>query len=1089
MTSIPSRHLLALLAAAVLLSSCGGRSSSGTTGDATAAAPAGPTATDAQTLDTLKFGDSTSESAHQVATGFSTVQATTAPLPTDPPTNAASDIVQGQFGQSARRLLGRGATGDYYGGEMSLRMSVDPVKLNYFTVKTWGGDTSDSWMVLNVEGLELGWRHDYLATDEMMFHQSSGWYPGAFTYRTMRLPYHLTRGKTQVTLKLRSLGKIAFYAGGSYDNRQTRMTAPTVPLYAAYTHTGAQPDVSAEQQGTVAAGTTASENGDQVVANWKTAMNGHIASRLAAAASSLSPDDLQFLAHSYGVSWSTGYQNPAVVSQVRDALDAMVTAYAAAPTTYIGSHGNESWGGYLGPAGEAARLLKTPLAADLAASGAYGGSVGTTTRAAAWGTALRAGVDFGRTNRLATTNASFWAAWNTYLGNRALLALQPSLALKEAEAKRYLYEAAGINAWLGNDQPGGGDTPVRGTAPYGPNWFAVTSDGTTKEDCFVGGDYGEIGAEVVLWAVETDDSTLLAQGLKMLRARAPLRYPATDASGHAQMVVPDPIGCRNPYEIGAHVNYMGRAFVQTVLAASLGANVIGSDLIGFAQQGVAEGKFMSQMSAETLGRKRAMFLPDYWAAFKAQSQTGIKLPMSDGMPDFAWADRENMVVAAKAGNERFFAVLNWRGAAAMNRLARVFVLSPSNAWIGEVGIDDVQYTPTGRLLVAGPSVEGDGSLTPPDNPVNANNGQSFAIAMRADLSTPPATNRDAGRADAYTLRYGKWLVAINAHPSKTYAVQVPVGFGTVADLASGRTYTGSVTLAARSYAVFHLDDAIKGAVRPANPLQPVALGAGGAVTLGWEATPGAATYSVTRSVGCTGTFSLLASSLATTSYVDTSPSPSGNCYVVQAVDANGLASGPSPQVSASPAGAALIAPWSNMDIGTVPFAGSASVSGGTFTLQASGLDIWSNSDQFHYVFVPMIGDGSITARVVSQGTTATWAKAGVMIRASLDTASPHALMAMTPAQGAQMVWRSTPAGASSSTMSTGIVSPAWVRLTRSGNSITSAVSRDGSAWTTVDTRTIAMPSLVYAGLAADSWSSSGPAVTVSFDSVSVPTAP
>lgn len=1088
-SSLIARALVTVVV--LLLCACGGRSGTGANDriarpeDAVIDLPAPVLA---QTLDMLLFGDTTTESAHMLNARFSTPQATVAPLPSEPSNGAASDTLVGQFGLTARRLLPRAPNGDYYGGEISFTMTVDPVKLNYFTVKTWGADSSNSWMVLNVEGLEVGWRHDYGATDEMMFHQANGWYAGAFTYRTMRLPFHLTRGKTSVNITLRSLGEIHYYAGGDYNNKQTRMSVPTVPLYAAYTHVGAQLDVSSERQGTVAPGKQRpAENGATFVANWKTKLNNRITNRLSVAVGSLTPDDLQLLGQSYGVSWSAGYRNAATVTQVRDGLDAMVRAYAAAPTSYLGSFGNDSWGGYLGGAGEGARLLKTQLAADLETNVDYGGSIGLTTRRNAWGIALRASVDTGRMNRLTITNQTLWAAWRIYLANRALLELQPSMALKEAEARRYLYEAAGIAPWLGNDQPGGGDTPVRGNAPYGPNWFMVTSDGTSKEDCMVGGDYGEVGAIVMRWAVNTEDNQLRAQAVKMLRARSALRYPGTDTSGWRAFVAAEPVGCRNSHGIGWHVGYVGNSDVDGLLVASLGVDTVGADLIGYAQQAEAEGNLFSRIELQTniAGWTDSIRVPEYFERFKAHTATGAKLPMSDGAPNFAWADRDNMVVAAKHGDQRFWAALNWRGAVAMNRLARVFVTTPENAFIGEVGIDDVQYTPAGRTLVASAKVEGYDGDTPPDKPTNANSGQSYPAALRPDLTREPSNNRDAGRADAYTLRYGHWLIGLNAHPTRSYEMKLPAGFTSAVDLASATTRSGPVTVAPRSYVVFYLPSAIDGAVSPANPLQAVALAGVASVSLGWEHTPGASSYVVSRADVAAGPFVKVSGRITGAGWVHSGST--GGYYRVQAVDALGNMSGQSPTVVAdlSPSASALDALWASADVGSVAASGSASRSASSITLRSFGRDLWGSSDGFHYVFRPLVGNGAITVRVSTQEVTHPWARTGVMIRESLAPDARQAAMLVTGANGAEFNWRAAPGASSQRAGQAGYVAPVWLRLSRSGAVLIGEVSNDGGIWTRVSSVSIGMGPLVYVGLVATS--ASGKASMVEFDNIDVPT--
>ena len=64
-------------------------------------------------------------------------------------------------------------------------------------------------------------------------------------------------------------------------------------------------------------------------------------------------------------------------------------------------------------------------------------------------------------------------------------------------------------------------------------------------------------------------------------------------------------------------------------------------------------------------------------------------------------------------------------------------------------------------------------------------------------------------------------------------------------------------------------------------------------------------------------------------------------------------------------GAAVPAPWTAVDIGPPALSGSTGHSGGQFTVDASGTDIWGTSDQFHFVYQSFSGDVQITARVDS----------------------------------------------------------------------------------------------------------------------------
>src|SRR6202043_2045141 len=65
----------------------------------------------------------------------------------------------------------------------------------------------------------------------------------------------------------------------------------------------------------------------------------------------------------------------------------------------------------------------------------------------------------------------------------------------------------------------------------------------------------------------------------------------------------------------------------------------------------------------------------------------------------------------------------------------------------------------------------------------------------------------------------------------------------------------------------------------------------------------------------------------------------------------------------------LPSPWTDGDVGAPAVAGSASYSGGVFTVNGAGSDIWGTADQFNYVSQPLTPTGSIVARVTSQTNT------------------------------------------------------------------------------------------------------------------------
>src|SRR5438132_5354752 len=84
-----------------------------------------------------------------------------------------------------------------------------------------------------------------------------------------------------------------------------------------------------------------------------------------------------------------------------------------------------------------------------------------------------------------------------------------------------------------------------------------------------------------------------------------------------------------------------------------------------------------------------------------------------------------------------------------------------------------------------------------------------------------------------------------------------------------------------------------------------------------------------------------------------------------------------------PAHAAGIPGWQDQDFNTTT-AGSASVdSNGVWTIKGDGADTWERDDQFHIVYKPLKGDGSVTTKLLSAPDGAEWSKVGVIMRNDL----------------------------------------------------------------------------------------------------------
>ncbi len=181
--------------------------------------------------------------------------------------------------------------------------------------------------------------------------------------------------------------------------------------------------------------------------------------------------------------------------------------------------------------------------------------------------------------------------------------------------------------------------------------------------------------------------------------------------------------------------------------------------------------------------------------------------------------------------------------------------------------------------------------------------------------------------------------------------------------------------------------------------------------------------------------------------------------------------------------------WSCADIGAPALAGSQSLSGGTWTMQAGGADIGGVTDQFHFVAQSLTADGSVSARVVTETNTSSWAKAGVMLRQSTNPASPYYFAFVSPGNGIVVQCRSASGNQIQQKASfTGTV-PAYLGVGRVGNTYTAYTSSDGVTWTPIAGSGITITSMSGSALAGLAFTSHNAPVlgTATFDNVSVST--
>jgi regulation of enolase protein 1 (concanavalin A-like superfamily) len=180
----------------------------------------------------------------------------------------------------------------------------------------------------------------------------------------------------------------------------------------------------------------------------------------------------------------------------------------------------------------------------------------------------------------------------------------------------------------------------------------------------------------------------------------------------------------------------------------------------------------------------------------------------------------------------------------------------------------------------------------------------------------------------------------------------------------------------------------------------------------------------------------------------------------------------------------LPSPWQNQDVGSTGLAGTASYSGGTFTTSGSGADIWGSSDAFQYVYQPLGGDGQIVARVTSVQNTNTYAKAGVMLRETTSATAAHVILDVKPDGGIEFMTRPSTGAATTYIAGATQPVPAWLKLVRSGSTVTGSVSADGSTWTVVGSTTLSIASNALIGLVVTSHDTTQ-LNTSTFDTVAV----
>lgn len=744
-------------------------------------------------IDTLILGDAASEQSHGL-------------------TQAGSEVIHGGLGEPARRLLPLSPV-SHNGGSITFTLKVDPQQQNYVTVKLWGSDrgADRGRLILYLDGLQVGYRHE---GDHDVLNQcdDEAIFQGRFLYQTVALPPMLTQGRTEVTLKIAGLGPMWAY-GQSFDKMQHALAQSTRGLYRVYTHTDTRfvPDATEKQGAAVISATRPAQPGEEILARMRATVCARLARILEAAGGATgepreAEGKILLLAEAYQTPWTPAYRNPRAIAALVRAGDAFLRPGV------IG----QPWVG-AGPLGEAiARIGNDPELAkaleqeievpaglpfvpdrrhlepgeelgNKPASAA--GGTKRLKRREAWAQVLRASVDWNRmSGRRFYTNQTMIVDRNIYTANRGLQVIDPARALPEPQALRYIYEAIGLEPWRGNDLPAGGSSN-----PYGEHYYQITRRGLSRELGYVG-TYGETILKFCRDMAElTGDEKVRQQLLKIQAARMYFRYPGLDPDGCRTMKLASEIDARTAHFPLANGAY-GIPDIREAWWMELPAFLQDPVSLGAVQQCLADHQYFYRLAqraddSDTLGMMRNL---GEYAVVQALPPSAYRLPMTDGQPDFVFADEENAVLALKHGDQRLFVNFYFRQEFGVSGVTRILDVGPTVMRIASVKAR-FEVDPSGQTWTR-PDVidfERSGGFSPPGEEIHqAWRGERLPIAKRPADATRPRYGEwgpFVGKAAFYWLRYGDYLIGINTTEAATYSLPAPVGYPSAPDLVSRQT--------------------------------------------------------------------------------------------------------------------------------------------------------------------------------------------------------------------------------------------------------------------------------------------------------------
>jgi hypothetical protein len=174
-----------------------------------------------------------------------------------------------------------------------------------------------------------------------------------------------------------------------------------------------------------------------------------------------------------------------------------------------------------------------------------------------------------------------------------------------------------------------------------------------------------------------------------------------------------------------------------------------------------------------------------------------------------------------------------------------------------------------------------------------------------------------------------------------------------------------------------------------------------------------------------------------------------------------------------------------LNIGDIDPSGAAHNFGDEIEVVSGGADIWSNADDFTFLFEEKTGDFDMAVQVRSIDIPNGWARNGLMVRESLDDNSKMLGAFATPPHGqgyfaldrreasAACFWWNNDGTPGSAVKQGGIkygtdtvpgLPDVWIRMKRSGNRFTAFRSANGEDWIEMGVNTLEFSDTIYFGI-------------------------